>query len=288
LTLLFESGKEIAVGIEPRFYQVEKDGPVVIWKFSNPPRNLATIETGAELVELVQEFDADSELRVGIVTSAVPGMFIQHFDVSSILGWAEALNKASDEEVAQQLGSLPPPRGIGSYTSKPLICAINGPVEGGGCEMALSCDIRFISRAAFMGQPEVNAGFPPGGGGTQRLARMLGVGKALELCLSGRRIYPDEAERLGLVTKACDPDELMPTVMAFAHELAAKPPAGVALTKRAIYEGADMTLQDGLALERKLFFDAIRTDDALQIMRLYVAAGQDREKLAALLKEREG
>jgi enoyl-CoA hydratase len=270
---------------EPRFYQVEKDGPVIIWKFSNPPRNLATIETGEELRQLVEEFDKDPELRVGIITSAVPGMFIQHFDVSSILGWAEQMGKASDEEIRQLLGSFPPPQGIADHTSKPIICAINGPVEGGGCEMALSCDLRFISREAFMGQPEVNAGIIPGGGGTQRLARLVGVSKALELCLSGRRIYPDEAERLGLVVQACHPDDLMPTVMKFAQELAAKPPLAVKNVKRSIHEGINMTLQDGLTLERELFFESVRSDDAMQIMRLYVAAGQDREKMAAIIEE---
>jgi enoyl-CoA hydratase len=272
---------------EPRFHKVEKDGLIVIWRFSNPPRNLATVETGAELVQLVEEFDKDPELRVGIVTSAVPGMFIQHFDVSTILEWAENMNTISGEEAAQLLASLPPPRGIAAYTSKPVICAINGPVEGGGCEMALGCDFRFMSRDAFMGQPEVNAGFPPGGGGTQRLARLLGVSKALELCLTGRRIYADEAERLGLVVKACDPPDLMPTVMAFAHALAAKPALAVSIIKKAIYEGADMGLQDGLILERELFFEAIRSGDALQIMRLYVSAGQDAQKLAEMFSPQQ-
>lgn len=272
---------------EPRFYMVEKDGPIVIWRFSNPPKNLATIETGAELVQLVEEFDKDPELRVGIVTSAVPGMFIQHFDVSTILEWAENMNTISDEEAAQLLASLPPPRGITAYTSKPVICAINGPVEGGGCEMALGCDFRFMSRDAFMGQPEVNAGFPPGGGGTQRLARLLGVSRALELCLTGRRIYADEAERLGLVVKACDPPDLMPTVMAFAQALAAKPPLAVSIIKKAICEGVDMGLQDGLILERKLFFEAIRSGDALQIMRLYVSVGQDAQKLAEMFSPQQ-
>ena len=107
----------------------------------------------------------------------------------------------------------------------------------------------------------------------------------MELCLTGRRIYPEEAERLGLVVRACEPEELMPTVLAFAKTLAEKPPGGVALIKQAIHQGIDMTLQDGLNLERTLFFDAIRTDDALQIMRLYVAAGQDREKLQAMLEQ---
>jgi enoyl-CoA hydratase len=276
------------MGTKPRFYQIEKQGPIIIWKFHNPPRNLATVETGEELVQLVEEFDRDQELRVGIVTSAVPRMFIQHFDVSLILEWAEGMSKASDEERAQVLAELPPPRGIADYTSKPIICAINGPVEGGGCELALGCDFRFISRDAFMGQPEVGAGIIPGGGGTQRLARLVGVARALELCMTGRRIYPDEAERLGLVVKACEPQELMPTVMAFANELAGKPQMAISFIKRAIYEGSSMPLNDGLILERDLFFRSIWSDDALQIMRLYVAAGQDGEKLAAAFLEAGG
>jgi len=269
----------------PRFYRVEKDGPIIIWKFDNPPRNLATIDTMNELTQLVEEFDKDPELRVGIVTSATPGKFIQHFDVSLILEWAEQFKNLSGDEAAQILATLPPPRGIGDHTSKPVLCAINGPVEGGGCEMALGCDFRFISSDAFMGQPEVTAGIIPGGGGTQRLARLLGVAKAMELCLTGRRIAPDEAERLGLVVAVCEPEELMPTVMAFAHDLAAKPPLAVSLIKKAVYEGSNMTLQDGLMLEREIFFQSIRSDDAINIMRLYVAVGQDREKLEALVEK---
>ena len=169
----------------PRFYKVERDGPIIIWKFDNPPRNLATIDTMNELTQLVKEFDKDAELRVGIVTSATPGKFIQHFDVSLILEWAEQFKNLSEDEAAQVLGTFPPPRGIGDHSSKPVICAINGPVEGGGCEMALGCDVRFISRDAFMGQPEVDAGIIPGGGGTQRLARLVGVARAMELCMTG-------------------------------------------------------------------------------------------------------
>jgi enoyl-CoA hydratase/carnithine racemase len=275
--------KESAVVAEPRFYKVETDGPIAIWKFFNPPKNLATLETDAELVQLVEDFDKDEALRVGVVTSATPGMFIQHFDVSTILQWAEDLGKISDEEANQLLDALPPPMGIAAHTSKPIVCAINGPVEGGGCELAMGCDFRFMARDAYMGQPEVTAGFPPGGGGTQRMTRLIGVSRALELCLTGRRVYADEAERLGLINKACDPDQLMPAVMAFARELASRPPAAVSVIKQAIYEGADMKLEDGLILERKLFFQTIRSNDALQLMRLYVAAGQDREALERFL-----
>jgi len=272
---------------KPRFYQVEREDAIVIWRFVNPPRNLATIETGAELVGLVEAFDKDPELRVAVITSGVPGQFVQHFDVASILGWAETMGQASDEAVAQQMAQMPPPIGLGERTTKPIICAINGPVEGGGCEMALACDFRFIARDAFMGQPEVNAGFPPGGGGTQRLARMLGISRAMELCLTGRRIYADEAERLGLVVKACDPEELLPTVMNFARALATKPPVGMAKIKQAIYQGIGLPLQEGLLLERKLFFEAIRSEESLRLMRAYVAVGQDRQKLAELMASQQ-
>ncbi len=273
------------MGMEARFYRVEKKGPIIIWKFHNPPRNLASLDTMMELEQLVEEFDKDPDLRVGIVTSATPGTFIQHFDVSLILGWAEQMRDLSEEQMEQILSTFPPPRGLADLTSKPIICAINGSVEGGGCELALGCDFRFIARGAFMGQPEVDAGFPPGGGGTQRLARLVGVAKALELCLTGRRIEADEAERLGLVTAVCEPEELMPRVLEFAGILAAKPPRAVSLIKRAICEGSSMSLPGGLLLERKLFFEGIKTDDALKVMRLYLAAGQDREKLVAMIEE---
>jgi enoyl-CoA hydratase/carnithine racemase len=258
----------------------------MIWKFHNPPRNLMTVETITELKALVEAFDRNPELRVGIVTSATPGLFIQHFDVSVLLEWGRGLSLLSREDVAQQLAQLPPPRGLSGCTTKPVICAINGPVEGGGCEMALGCDFRFISRDAFMAQPEVSAGFPPGGGGTQYMARLLGTAKALELCLTGRRIYGDEAERLGLVTKACNPNDLMPVVKAFARELAEKPVVGVKNVKKAIYEGLGMTLQDGMIRERELFFESIQDPVALEIMKLYVEMGQNREKSTDLIRER--
>ena len=136
---------------ELKYFQVETDGPIIIWKFHNPPKNLMNIEAMTELGEQVEAFDQNPELRVGIVTSATPGLFIQHFDVSILKDWGQGLSQLSKEEVAQQLALLPPPQGLSGHTSKPIICAINGPVEGGGCEMSLGCDFRFISRDSFHG-----------------------------------------------------------------------------------------------------------------------------------------
>lgn len=270
---------------ELKYFQIETDGPIIIWKFHNPPKNLMNIEAMTELGEQVDAFDLNQELRVGIVTSATPGLFIQHFDVSILKEWGQGLSQLPKEEVAQQLAQLPPPQGLSGHTLKPIICAINGPVEGGGCEMSLGCDFRFISRDSFMAQPEVYLGFPPGGGGTQRMARLLGSAKALELCLTGRRIYADEAERLGLVTKACDPNELMPVVLAFARELANKPLVGVMNIKKCIYEGLDLPLQEGLLLERRIFFESLLNPETLELMKLYVESGQDREKALEVLQD---
>ena len=107
----------------------------------------------------------------------------------------------------------------------------------------------------------------------------------MELCMSGRRIEAEEAERLGLVVEACEPKALMPTVTAFAHDLAAKPSMAIANIKKAIHEGSSMTLPDGLLKERALFFECLRSEEAIALMRFYVDAGQDPDKVAAVLEE---
>lgn len=274
------------MSVDSKYYQVERNGAIVVWKFHNPPQNLMTIETAAELGELVTAFDEDSALRVGILTSATPGLFIQHFDVSILLEWGKGLSLLSKEELAGHLSQLEPPKWLSAMTSKPVICAINGPVEGGGCEMALGCDFRFISKDAYMAQPEVFLGFPPGGGGTQFMARLLSPARALELCLTGRRVYGDEAEKIGLATKACTPDELMPAVMAFAQLLVEKPMVGLRNVKKAIYEGSDKPLLDGMIRERELFYDSLRDAEVLELMDLYVSAGQNREEATEILRQR--
>jgi enoyl-CoA hydratase/carnithine racemase len=136
------------------------------------------------------------------------------------------------------------------------------------------CEFRFMSRNASLGCPEVNAGILPGGGGTQRMTRLLGISKAMEMLLLGRVVDADEAERIGLVHRACDPEELMPAAIEFAKELALRPPLAIAHIMRCIYEGGNMPLADGLALESKLFFELTQTEDAKRIMREYVEGGQ--------------
>ena len=265
------------MGIEPKYHIVERDGPVVTWKFNNPPQNLMNLQTGAEVTELVEEFEADPDARVAIYTSNLEHVFIQHFDVGTILNWSSMTPEqvAAMEEQRQKAAENPPaPRGLSRLRRKPIVAVINGQTAGGGCEQTLMCEFRFMSRKATLGCPEVNAGILPGGGGTQRMTRLLGIGKAMEMLLFGKIVDADEAERIGLVHRACDHEDLMSEAMAFAQDLATRPPMAIGHIMRCIYEGGQMPLRDGLALEGRLFFELTRSDDAKRIMGAYVAGGQ--------------
>jgi enoyl-CoA hydratase/carnithine racemase len=261
------------MALQPKLFTVERDGPVVIWKYKNPPRNLWTIDAETEYTQLLAEMDADPEIRAGIFTSALPDVFIQHFDVSVLVMMGEMLKAAS--------GPVPPAQPRPAYRPGPkvTIAAINGRLAGGGLELAQRCDFRFMSRTVYAAQPEVVVGILAGGGGTQRMPRLIGIDKALEIQLTGRLVYADEAERIGLVTRACHPNRLLSEAIAFAKRIAAQPPLAVANIRKAIYEGTSMPLADGLALESRLFAELVKSDDALRLMKEYVATGQDTERL---------
>jgi enoyl-CoA hydratase/carnithine racemase len=143
-----------------------------------------------------------------------------------------------------------------------VIAAVSGFALGGGCELALACDLRIASERAKFGQPEILLGVTPGGGGTQRLARLVGPSRAKELILTGRQVGADEALRIGLVNEVVAPDELHDRAFALAAELAAGAVVAQSLAKRAIDQGLETTLADGLALEQDVFAESFATEDA--------------------------
>jgi enoyl-CoA hydratase len=155
--------------------------------------------------------------------------------------------------------------------SKPVIAAVNGTAMGGGWELALACDFRYVARGGVIGLPEVRVGILPGAGGTQRMTRLLGTAKALELMLLGEVVSADEAERIGLVHKAVEPDQLLPQALALAKELASRPALSIALIKRCVLKGSDLPLVDALKLEQQAFMETMRSDDASRLMREYNA-----------------
>ncbi|WP_372369458.1 enoyl-CoA hydratase-related protein [Candidatus Uabimicrobium sp. HlEnr_7] len=152
----------------------------------------------------------------------------------------------------------------------PVIAAVNGYALGGGCELALACDIRLASQKAKFGQPEVNLGIIPGFGGTQRLTRTVGPGKARELIYTGNTINAEEAHRIGLANAVHAPEELMPETMKMAETIAAKAPLAVSLCKKAINMGTNMDISRAIEFEADLFAESFATNDRKEGIEAFV------------------
>jgi enoyl-CoA hydratase len=163
---------------------------------------------------------------------------------------------------------------------KPTIAMINGYAFGGGCELALACDIRVAARSAKLGQPEIRLGILPGGGGTQRLPRLVGSGRALRMILTGDAVSAEEAERIGLVDEVVDESELQSTVTELARRIASHSPLTLRLAKDAVRAAFEAPLSAGLALERELFITAFGSADREEGVRAFL------EKRAAQFRGR--
>jgi enoyl-CoA hydratase len=156
------------------------------------------------------------------------------------------------------------------FVTKPIIAAVQGYAVGGGCELALSCDMIIASEDAMFGQPEINLGLMPGAGGTQRLARLIGKQKAMELCLTGKFINAKEAYELGIVNKVVPRELLLEEAIKLAKEIASKAPIAVRFIKDSIRKAQETSLKEGLEYERKLFYLLLSTEDAKEGMRAFI------------------
>jgi enoyl-CoA hydratase len=214
--------------------------------------NLRMLE---ELDATFAGLDADDALRAVIVTGAGSKAFAAGADIAELNALASARAGESQARRGQALTAAI------ERLRVPVIAAVNGFALGGGCEIAMACDIRIASESARFGQPEVNLGILPGYGGTQRLTRLVGEGWAMFLCLTGEMIDAAEALRIGLVQKVMPAEGLLAEAQRIAGLIAAKAPRAVEHAKRAIVDGAALTLADGLALEALRFGAAVATDD---------------------------
>ena len=154
--------------------------------------------------------------------------------------------------------------------SKPVIAAVGGFALGGGCELAMACDMIIASESARFGQPEITIGVIPGAGGTQRLTRAVGKAKAMEMVLTGRMITADEALRWGLINKVVPAESLLAEARAWAAGIASSPPLAVRLAKEAVLKSFDTTIEGGLAFERKNFYLLFASEDQKEGMRSFL------------------
>lgn len=216
--------------------------------------NALNADTLNELDDCFTGLEKCQDTKVVIITGAGGKSFVAGADIkelyedTAITGHARALY---GQAVYSKIENL----------SKPVIAAVNGFALGGGCEMAIACDIRLASEKAKFGQPEVNLGIIPGYGGTQRLARLVGPGMAKKLIFTGDIIRADEALRIGLVDGVYPPEELMNEAVSLANKIISKGPIAVRLAKKAINLGMDTDLKSGLEHEAALFSAICATED---------------------------
>ena len=263
--------------------QTETKDHVATITIANPPHGYLNEEVTAEIDKATRRAVADDAVKVIVITGGLPGIFIQHYDLHEVESVARFLNERKArygdgvhvaerkiDLILRRLESCP----------KPVIAAINGNAMGGGMELALACDFRIAQNGPFqLGLPEILIGTLPGAGGTQRLARLVGAARALDLVLHGRRLNPEQALANGLLTELVEGSAL-----ARAHERAAElariPPKALAYVKRLVLEASGRPLYQGLDLERTLFMDLLASPEALKLVGELNAAGRDFRTIA--------
>jgi enoyl-CoA hydratase/carnithine racemase len=233
------------------------DGHVALCRLNRPEaRNALSPELMEELASAVEGFDADPEVRC-IVIAGGEEAFAAGADIAT-------LRERTFEESLRHRAARFWPRLATCRT--PLVAAVSGFALGGGCELALLCDLIVASETAELGQPEITLGIIPGGGGTQRLARVIGKQRAMELVLTGRRIDAREAERLGLVNEVAPKGEWLQRALELARRIASRPPIAARLAKQAVLAASETPLSAGLETERRLYELSMATEDRIEGM----------------------
>lgn len=275
--------------------ETERRGRVLLVQVDNPPHNFMTAEMVRELSGVVRSLRGDNSVGAVVITGKPDDLYITHYDVGEILASVQRAGIAAPPwiteivlRVAGAVRKVPGLRALGERTplaavfelyrvhdlflemnrsDKVFIAAINGPATGGGCETSLACDIRLMADTDIaIGLPEMTIDFNPGAGGTQRLARLVGVGRAMQMMLEGRTLSAREALDVGLVQAVVPPDQVKEAAVRTGERLATRSPLAIRSLKRSVYEGGSQPLRRGLGVERKWFMVASAGDSSQKKM----------------------
>ncbi|MFL6335389.1 MAG: enoyl-CoA hydratase/isomerase family protein [Pyrinomonadaceae bacterium] len=242
---------------------VERRGRVAVITINRPQKlNALNIQTRAEGAAALEELREDESVRVVVITGAGEKAFVAGADIGEFEGRTAVSQR--DVMTARSLFTA-----VDTFP-KPVIAMINGFCLGGGCELALSCDIRVASETARFGQPEINLGIIPGGGGTQRLTRLVGEGKAMELILTGDMIDAQHAYNLGLVNLVVPAADLEAKTLELANRIAEKSPVALRMAKEAVKTAARANLDEGLRREIDLFALTFSSQDKDEGVRAFL------------------
>jgi enoyl-CoA hydratase len=284
--------------IRPGGLEVDNHGAVLMVRLDGGPDGTMGLAMADALAELVDELESDQQVKAVVLTGTHPGRFIGHADVSwlqeggtTIPSIARGMTSAVAHSAAT-VRRMPLVAPVAAFT--PLngamqldklhdtfmrmnrcgvvfICALNGSALGLGSELSQACDVRLMADGDFfIGQPEVLLGIPPGGGGTQRLTRLVGAHRALMMMLEGRPASPARALEIGLVDEVVAPDQLIERALELARYLGSRPREAIRAIKRAVYVGGSMSLEDGLHVERTEFMSALSGDSSQSLMLEYM------------------
>jgi enoyl-CoA hydratase len=244
---------------EPILHEI-CDGVGVITLNRPEVLNALSLELMKQLVDAMESFDGDASVRVILLAGSekvwAAGADIHDMADASVVEMYERNQFARWERIKK--------------IRKPIIAAVSGYALGGGCELAMHCDIIVASETAKFGQPEINIGVIPGAGGTQRLTRAIGKYRAMEMVLNGRFIDAYEAERFGLVSRVVPKEHYLSAAMTIAKQMATRPPLALQLGKEAVLKASETSLSEGLEYERKLFYMLFATSDQKEGMRAFI------------------
>lgn len=259
---------------------VESSNHIAQVTLTNPPRGYLNNENATELLAALERLAVDEDTRVIILTGGVPGVFIRHYDVGEIVAMAKIARRTPQSppgEAPASVAAVHQAISLIDSMSKPVIAAINGFAQGGGFETALACDIRIAEAGNYrIGLPETNIGIFPGAGGTQRLPRVIGMARALEMILRGRTVEPEEAAQIGLVHELTGQGGALARAREIAEEIADRPPLAVGMAKQLVKSAFDRPVAEGVLAERELFNRILLEDDtAIDAMRWFLDNGED-------------
>lgn len=241
-------------------------GPIAVATYSHPPRNLMTFADMAELEAITRSVAEDDAVTAFVIASDTPGYFVCHGDLDDLVKLGRG------EEMSGDPGAWP--RTLAMFEEMPqiVVAAINGQAWGGGLEMTLAATMRVAGPRADLALCEVGLGLIPGGGGTQRLPRIIGPGRAAELILSTRSVGAREALEIGLVQAVIEEESFLDGVLSWLSPIATRPPAALRAAKKAVLAAARLPLAEGLELEASLVGPLLSRDDSIALQQKGLAA----------------
>lgn len=267
---------------EFKFLKIEDRGSYVICYLSNPPTHTLTLGGVTEIHQFLDLMEKNKDLRVLAFTGAGEDVFIKHYEVGELANTAEKnLKKDTPQHEPTELHGFHKMLLRLRDLEAIVVAGINGNTAGGGCEFSLGCDLRVMKKGNYkIGLPETSVGILPGGGGTQRLSRLIGSSRALDLILHAKLLTPEEAFNLGIINQLVSADNFSEDLEAYCLDLAERAPVALNQVKKIIHQGIDMNLEDSLLLEQKAFDVTMNTQDAARAMRNLLESEENIEEVS--------